>query len=90
MTFYAHDTAIYITSDGFVLSEKSRPQSLMKLMLSATLWIPLGWRKVKGVQSPTPNCTGAGVPLGKRGLSHSSLPGLWNYSCTFLLSPAAH
>ena len=38
-----------------------------KLMLSAALWIPLGWGKVKGVQSRTPNCTGAGVPLGRGG-----------------------
>ena len=61
-----------------------------KLLLSAALWIPLGWGKVKGVQSPTPNCTGARVPLGRRGFSHSSLLGLLDYSCTFLLTPAAH
>ena len=61
-----------------------------KPLLSATLWIPLGWGNVKGVQSKTPNCTGAGVPLGRRGLSHSFLLGLWDYSCTFLLTPAAH
>ena len=59
-------------------------------MLSAALRIPLGWGKVKDMQSPTPNCTGAGVPLGRRGFSHSSLLGLWDYNWTLMLTPAAH
>lgn len=63
-----------------------RPNWTSALTLTAA-WIRAIWQEqrlqwVNAEQSLRVNCTGAGVPLGRRGFSHSSLLGLWDYSYT--------